>query len=206
MVKTIKTYKQVPERPEVPKYLVRDVIEGVAFYYKGYREVLNGAKTIEEIMPYSTLQSLIINYLLKQLILGLDEDEFHVFGGETGLHLAKKVNYGLDLAVFDTASLPFHAIDEHYAATPPRLVVEVDVKVEAPEITEEDFIEKKTRSLLDHGVQKVVWVTSKNKKVLIAEKDKDWTAQSWHEEFDLMPGITANVGAYLRKKGIPAGN
>ena len=202
MVKSI--VKDKKGNPEIPSDLIRDVIDGEPFYYKGYRDVLNKTKTIEEIMGCSTLQALIVMYLQHELMMKLGIDEYHIFSNETGLQFSKKVRYGLDLAVFDIATLPFENIDEHYANVPPVLVVEVDVKVDTKHLSEEEFVRLKTKSLLKHGAGKVIWITSKNKQVLIAEKDKEWIEQSWYEPFELLNGIHANPGDYLRKKGVPA--
>lgn len=205
MVKSIsfKT-KQEGERA-IPDELVRDVIDGEAFYYKGYRDVLNKTKTIEELMGCSTLQGEIIMYLNYLLTQALGIIDFRIYTGEIGIHLSKKINYGLDLVVFDSHVLSSGKIDSHYANVPPHLVVEVDVRVDTQQLTEEEFIEKKTKSLLKHGAGKVVWVSTKSKKILIAEPGRAWQEQNWHEPFELLSGIRANVGEYLKMKGIPAG-
>jgi len=196
--------KEKKGKPEIPSFLIRDVIDGEPFYYKVYREVLNKTKTFEEIIGCSTLQALIVHFIQKTLWKNLNEDAFHVFSNEAGLQFSKKVRYGLDLAVFDIATLPFENIDEHYANVPPVLIVEVDMKVDTKHLSEEEFVRLKTNSLLDHGAGKVIWITSKNQKVLVAGKDQNWIEQSLYEEFELMNGIKANVGDYLRKKGVPA--
>ena len=63
---------------------------------------------------------------------------------------------------------------------------------------------KKTQSLLNYGTKKVIWVTSLSHKVLIAEGEgeKDWLLRDWNKDFELMKGITANIGKYLKDKGI----
>ncbi|MEK7256845.1 MAG: Uma2 family endonuclease [Bacteroidota bacterium] len=190
----------------VPGYLVRDLIDGLPLYYKGYREVLAGTKTKEEIMGCSTLQSFILLYLIRILDQNLDEESFHIFTGESGNHLSPKTNFSLDLAVYDTGSLPVEKIDEHYAKVPPVLVVEVDVKMEPEEkMSDEQVIRLKTDSLLKYGVQKVVWFLSRKGQVFMAEKGKKGVWRSWHEPVELMPGIEVNVGSYLKRRGHPAG-
>jgi len=38
------------EQPSIPSYLIRDVINGKPYYYKGYKEVLAKKKTIQDII------------------------------------------------------------------------------------------------------------------------------------------------------------
>ena len=192
------------EKEEIPSYLIRDMIDGKPFYYKGYKEVLNKTKTIHDIRPCSTLQAEIIMYLNFLLTQALGISKYRIFTSESGSHLAKNVNYGLDVAVYDKKILTAKKINKHYANVPPELVVEVDIKVELEDLNEIDFINKKTQSLLDYGTKKVIWVISESKKVLIAEKgdEKDWLLRDWNKDFDLLNGITANIGQYLKDNDI----
>lgn len=41
--KTGKTAKRA-----IPAYLVREMIDGIPFYYRGYRQAMNKTKTLEE--------------------------------------------------------------------------------------------------------------------------------------------------------------
>ncbi len=45
---------------EVPDYLIYERIDGQPIHYKGYREVLSGAKTFFEIMGSGGIQTLLI--------------------------------------------------------------------------------------------------------------------------------------------------
>ena len=192
------------ENEKIPSYLIRDMIDGKPFYYKGYKDVLNKTKTIQDIMPCSTLQATIIMYLNILLIQKLEIKDFMIFASESGNHLAKNINYGLDLAVYDKKVLTPNKINKHFANVPPELVVEVDIKVELEDLNEIDFINKKTQSLLDYGTKKVIWVISESKKILIAEngEEKDWLLRDWNKDFDLFNGITANIGQYLKDSDI----
>ena len=202
MVKSDYQGSEVSEKIEVPAYLIRDMIDGKPFYYKGYKNVLNKTKTIHDIMPCSTLQAEIIMYLNFLLTQALGLKNYRIFTSESGSHLAKKVNYGLDLAVYDKKVLTSKKINKHYANVPPELVVEVDIKVELEDLNEIDFINKKTQSLLDYGTKKVIWVISESKKVLIAEAAKDWIFRDWNKDFGLFDEITANIGQYLEDNDI----
>ena len=46
---------------EVPEYLVYEVMDGKPIPYRGFREVLNNNKILEDIMGSSGLQSFIIS-------------------------------------------------------------------------------------------------------------------------------------------------
>jgi len=202
MVDTKSSRQEDIKQAYIPSYLIRDIIGGKPYYYKGYKEVLNKTKTIHDIMPSSTLQSFIIMYINYLLIQALGIKKYHIFTSETGSHLAKNENYGLDLAVYDKKTLPNDKIGAHFATVPPLLVVEVDIKIELEDSTDLDFISKKTQSLLDFGTKKVIWITSKTKKVLIAEKGKDWILRDWDQDMELMKGVIANIGKYLKENDV----
>lgn len=68
----------VAEKPKkkrekkIPDALIYEVMDGKPIYYRGYKEVLSGKKSIEDIMASSTLQAFIITYLLKVLLRNLE--------------------------------------------------------------------------------------------------------------------------------------
>jgi len=204
MVKVEYQGEQSVEKENVPSYLIRDMIDGKPFYYKGYKDVLNKTKTIHDIMPCSTLQAELIMYLNMLLFKNLNLSLYRIYSSESGNHLAKNINYGLDLAVYDRSILTSKKVNKHYANVPPELVVEVDIKVELEDLNEIDFINKKTQSLLDYGTKKVIWIISESQKVLIAEQgaEKDWLLRDWNKDFDLFNDITANIGQYLKENDI----
>ena len=56
---------EAPKRKsrKIPTNLIREVLRGKLLYYKGYKEVLNGTKQIEEIMGCSSLQSFLVGFI-----------------------------------------------------------------------------------------------------------------------------------------------
>jgi Uma2 family endonuclease len=197
--KTRVSLKKTP----VPDYLIREVINGEPWYYRGYRDVLNGTKKPEEIMACSTLQSVVVNYLNAKLWHHLEDEPYWVMSNEIGNNLSKKTKSAYDVAVFDKKTLPASQVDDHYANVPPVLVVEVDVKVETEKLLPPDLIfQIKTRKLLEFGVKKVVWFFTKNQSVLIAEAGKEWIFDNWNRDVELWDGLKVNVPKYLTKQGI----
>lgn len=49
----------------IPTSLIREIIDGKPYYYKGYREVLAGNINEEGVMGCSTLQAFIVTYLVR---------------------------------------------------------------------------------------------------------------------------------------------
>ena len=187
----------------IPDYLVREVINGERWFYRGYRDVLNGQKKPEDIMACSTLQSVVVTYVNAKLWHHLEDEPYWVMSNEIGNNLSKKTKSAYDVAVFDKKTLPASQVDDHYAHVPPLLVVEVDVKVETENLLPADLIfQVKTRKLLEFGVQKVVWFFTKNQSVLIAEAGKEWIFDNWNREVILWNGLSVNVPKYLAKQGI----
>lgn len=194
---------QRPAAPrKIPASLLYEMIDGVPYYYRGYRAVLSRQKTKEEIMGASALQSAIVSLLVHVLYKCLPFDDYLIATNEPGLHLAPGSNLSNDIAVFDQASLPV-PLDEKYFSVPPRVVVEVDVKIELPtNISETEYVYDKTQKMLDFGVQKVIWILTKTRRTLIAQPNKHWILTSWDDNIDILPGCTLQLTSLLQSKGV----
>jgi Uma2 family endonuclease len=195
------TLIQSPKRPrKVPEYLIKEVLDGIPVYYKGYRSVMFGHKKIEDIMGASSLQILIINYIQRVLLRFLNEDTYFVFAGESGLHLEHRNNLSGDLIVYKAEQLG--KFDRHYFQIPPLLQIEVDVEIDNTNFTDNEYLTKKTRKLLDFGVQKVIWVLTPTQTVIVAEPEQDWHIIDWNKEIQLLNDISMNIGEYLSKMNV----
>lgn len=206
MVAVRNSYKKLPKIPakKIPASLIYEVIDGKPIYYKGYREVLGGTKKISEIMGASTLQNMIIQYILRILFRGLDEKKYHILTNEQGLHLENKSNLSADIAIFETSKLPLKAADKHYANVAPKIQIEVDIDADIEDFEfPEAYINLKTDKLLAFGVEKVIWILSESKKVMIATKDENWQIASWHNEIEITEGLNFNIGQYLQEGESP---
>jgi hypothetical protein len=169
---------------EIPKALIREVIYGKPYYYKGYQQVLNNEKTLEDIMGSSRLQSAIISSLLIHFGY-IFKKKYHIIGSESGLHLATNDNLSLDLAFYKKSDLPPEKFDNHYYEEVPELVFEVDVRIDLTKAEDHDYVFQKTQRLLDFGTQKVIWVLTKSRKVMIAVPNQSWTVDNWDKEFSV---------------------
>lgn len=196
--------RQLPKR-KVPDFLVKEEIDGVLFYYKGYQSVLNKTKTSEEIMGCSGLQSIIVEYLLATLIESGARKTHWLLTNESGNHLALRTNLQFDLAIYEKSSLTADKITRKYiSGIAPKVVVEVDLDVELNNTQAaniEEFVMLKTEKLLQYGTKKVIWIFTKSKKVLVAD-GPTWSINDWTNDFEILDGIVFNLAAYLLETGI----
>jgi hypothetical protein len=186
----------------LPEELVYETLAGRVFYRKGYREVLNKTKTIEEIMGSSGLQSIIVSYLMKTLFK-LDDEKYWVLSNEIGLHIDHRNNPASDIGIFDVNVLTPDLVDIHYVNVPAKVFVEVDIRADVEDLGETGYITLKTNELFKFGAEKVIWILSNVQKVIVAEKGQHTGLWSdWNEDIAVLDGVSFNVGKYLASKGI----
>lgn len=197
---------QRKNRSKIPPELVYEVLEGQHVYYKGYRDVLNRTKTLEDIMGCSSLQFALIDYFQRILYTAFPASRYWIASNEAGLHIGLRDNLSTDIALYDKKVLTSDKIANRYASVPPVLVIEIDVDAETgPEedrFAMQDYVHLKIRKLLDFGVQRVVWVFTGSRTVIVAEPGKDWLTKDWGQMIELWEGQMFNVAAYLEQEGI----
>ena len=88
----------------IPENLIYEMVDGKPIYYKGYREYLEGAKQMEELMGSSLLQSLIISRLVFFLQVHLG-GEYEVLTNEIGIQFEKRAWRAADIAIVKTTDL-----------------------------------------------------------------------------------------------------
>jgi Uma2 family endonuclease len=187
---------------KVPEWLICEVLDGRPLYYRDYKKVISKKKTLEDIMGSSTLQFIILDYLLSIFYKFLDRDKLFIGNNEAGIHLGLHDNLSTDIAIFEKSVLTPAKISTGYADVPPKLVVEVDTNIEFEGITNQDYIHLKTQKLLDFGTEKVLWIFTSTKKVMVATQQQPWLTYDWNRDLDLWEGQNFNIGNYLGSEGI----
>jgi Uma2 family endonuclease len=185
----------------IPKQLVYEELNGRAYYRKGYKEVINQTKTIEEIKGSSSLQGIIISVLLRYLYTKTEESEYEIFTNEAGLHIALGNNLSSDIILYNAQDALKYQYDEHYFNVAPKIVIEVDVKIDLGEVSDVDYITDKTKTLFEFGVERVIWVLTTHQKVILAQPNQDWIIRDWSKDFEILDGHSINLIAALEKKG-----
>lgn len=191
---------------QIPRILIYEEFDGHPIYRKGYKDVMLGLKKIDEVsMGTSTLQYFIIGCVLKNLNRHLPETYF-AGSSELGLHLTTNTNFSADIAVFRPGQLKVGFHSTKYSDVPPNVVIEVDIKVDESEYfqTEEEYFHKKTERLLQWGVERVIWIFSASRRVLIADNLQKWEFISWDLPFTVIDNHEINVWDLMLASGFEA--
>ncbi len=85
---------------DIPTRLVKEVVNGKKYYYKGYRSVLRGEKKIESIVGSSDLQATLASIVYAYLFPQLDRKTYQIVVSEPGLHLGTNSNFSNDIAIY----------------------------------------------------------------------------------------------------------
>ncbi len=190
-----------PEKLSIPSSLIYEEMDGIPVYYRGYRDVLSGKKTLEEIMSCSSLQAVLVSLINYFLGTQIDRKKYIIATNESGLHLAKGNNLANDIAIFEKENLK---LDNHFFKIAPKIVVEVDIKAEVEEYParEADYIFEKSQKLIEFGVEKVIWVTTQSHKIFIATPSDTWIVMDWNKDIEVMDGVIMNVKKILDEEEI----
>lgn len=174
--------------PKVPDSLIYEVMNGKPIYYRGYKNVLLGKLNEEGVMGSSALQSFFISLMVEYLLPKLKND-YKILYGELGLNMRVGDNLSMDIAIYHRSDITVERLSKvKYADFPPLVVVEVDTKA-APESVDsfDEYFVNKTQKYLDFGVEQVIWLFTKSRKVWVAKNDnKPWLIMNWHDDITVL--------------------
>ncbi len=189
--------------PIITDSLIKDILDGEAIYPKQHQAVLRHEKKTDDVVGSSSLQSLILWYLSRIVLKPLDDRQYYVFTGEPGLHIETNNNFSGDLMIYQRGQIAL--FDNHYFDTPPLVNVEIDVEIDNTTVSDYEYMQRKTSHLLRFGVQRVIWVLSFSKQVIMAEPEKDCLVIDWHKDIELFNGLIFNIPGYFAEEGLAFG-
>jgi hypothetical protein len=172
--------------PNIPEYLVCEVVRGQPLYYKGYKDVLNKTKTFEEIIMESKLQAGLKAEITALLYFLLKKLGYQLATGELGLNLSREDKRGADLAIFKAENWSW---DNKFSDLPPEVVIEIDVQAQMEDQTEMDYVGGKIRDYLAFGVKKIIWIFTKEKLVFVATEQLPWLTYDWNSDIEVVEGV-----------------
>ncbi len=187
----------------IPRALIYEMRYGSPIYYKDYDKVLTGEKTLDEVMVSSKLQALLIWLILKFLTKNIDTTKYYVLTNEVGFQWSSRSWRNLDIAIFEKDKLLKEGINDKYAKTPPEVVIEIDTKADLRKYGDfMNYAREKTQDLLNAGVKKVIWYTTFDKKVMVAENGKRWFITDWNDTIEIVDNLKLNIDNLLKDEGI----
>jgi hypothetical protein len=187
----------------ISKSIIYEIIDQKPLFYKGYQENTQGLNQGEDIMGCSGLQALIISTLLRFLYQHLPEETYEIVTNEAGLHLDDNDNLATDIGIYDIKVLASTEINDKYLEVAPKIVIEIDTKADTQNFDDAvDYYHRKTKKLLDFGVEKVIWITSKSQRVMVATADTDWKTLDWEKEIELLDEIRFSMKTLLKKRRV----
>ncbi len=191
------------KRRGIPKELIYEMRHGNPIYYRDYDKVLSKEKTLEEVMGSSKIQAWLVGIILSFLYSIVDKRKYIILTNEAGFKFAPKSWRNLDIAVFNRQELLKEGIDDKYVKTPPELVIEVDTKADLRKYGDfMNYMVEKTQDLLNAGVKKVVWIITKDKKIMVAESGKRWFITDWDDTIELIEGISLNLEELIKYESL----
>jgi hypothetical protein len=177
------------------KSLIYEWHKNKPLFYRGYNLVLSGRKSLEEVVGSSDVQSWIIDSILHFLHINLDYKEFKVLSNELGFIYANNRWYNLDIAIYERNKLK---LTGKYTKIPPKVVIEVDTKADLSNFENpNDYFIEKTETLLGCGVERVLWVFSKTKRVLYADKF-EWKFYKFSEDVKIMDDLYIKLSEAIK--------
>ena len=183
----------------IPDELVYEIMDGKPIYYKGYKDVIENNYQISNIMGSSSLQSILIDVILRKLYEITDTKKYSILTNELGLHLNKKNNLAADISIFERLKLLSKKIEDKYEKTPPKTIIEIDTKADLNDFDNiMDYYTQKTRKLFNFGVEKVFWVLTKNKQIIEAIPNENWLVKTWDKEIILFDNIKFTIDQLLK--------
>jgi Uma2 family endonuclease len=183
---------------KIPPHLIYEEMNGIALPYKGFRDVLAGKKKVEEIIGNSSLKSVFVFLMNGYIGSNINRKKYAVGTNEAGLHIGEGDNLTNDIVIFEKENL---VLDDKYFKKAPKVVVEVDIKIDlsTTEWTNEwDYVIEKSQKMLDFGTERVIWITTKSKKVFVSSKTERWYMVDFNEDIELIDGVVLNIAQILK--------
>jgi Uma2 family endonuclease len=194
--------KRKPKIRKIPSYLVYEEMNGKPLPYKGYLDVLSGKKKFEEIMGSSSLQSIIVYIIGLYIGNKINRKKYFVGTNEAGLHIGHGENLANDIAIYERANT---VLDDKYFTKAPKIVIEIDIKIDLSEsewTNEWDYVIEKSKKMLNFGTEKVIWITTKSKKIFVSSPTERWYIVNFDEDIPLFDNVTLNLAKIFEEEDI----
>ncbi len=187
---------------EIPEYLVREILNGKVLPYIGYREVLSKEKQLSEIMGCSSLQSIVVYIVGLFIGNNINRKKYHIATNEAGLHLDKKTKFSNDIAIYEKEGL---ILNDKYFKIAPKIAIEVDIRVDLDpddHADKFDYVLEKAQKMIDFGTEKIIWIMTHNKTIIVFSKTETWTIVNYKTDIMVLDDCILNLSQLLEDEEI----
>ena len=153
-------------------------------------------------MGCSSLQSVLVYVLGLFIGNNLNRKKYQVASNEAGLHLSLNENLASDIAIFEKDKI---VLNDKYFTVAPKVVIEVDIKIDLAETewnNEIEYLLDKSQKLLDFGVERIIWITTKAKKIFVITPSDKWYVVNYQEDIQVLDDCVLNIAKLLEEEGI----
>lgn len=175
--------------------MVYEVVGGKPIYNKGYKDVLNKTKTLEEINLRTQLQPGLCAMLTASIGMATIDLDYQLASGKLGINISQNDKRGADLTIYKAENWEWKPI---FSNLPPEVVIEIDVQAELEGMTEMDYISTKIKDYIEFGVKKVIWIFTKQQLILVATAQLPWLTYDWTAEIEVVEGVSFKLDDMIK--------
>jgi len=189
----------ISKNKKLLKELIYEEVNGKPIYYKNYKLVIKGKKALEEVKMSSPIQSKIVSLILYFLISRIDKSRYEILSHEIGVR-TKLGKRAIDIGIFEKIEVNKFIEKSSILPICPIIAIEIDTKAQLKEDEYMNYIYDKANDLLNSGTEKVIWILTKPKIILIAQKEKSWEIKKWNDDIEVMENIKFNLNRLLKEE------
>lgn len=192
--KQTRTQPRRPAKRTIPAALIYEQWAGTPVYYKGYRDVLAGKKTIEEARSTTDIQGVLTALIVGYVSTQIDRKTYLLATNGAGLQLSSTDNLCNDVVIYEKGKVG--KLRGKFFDIPPKIVIEVDIKADVTEFDNgaDGYVMQKARKLLDFGVERVFWIITSIQKIYVIDRnDPTWHIVDWSTPINVLDDCQLNV-------------
>ncbi|MCU0348764.1 MAG: hypothetical protein MUC59_17625 [Saprospiraceae bacterium] len=189
---TTKSTVSKPKRA-IPQHLIYEVSKGKPIYRKGYKEYLVGDEGLDLFRIDSTFQAWLKFRLSSSIGIQLLEKEHGLLTGPVHIQVQSSKKCVTDLAILRNEDLH---LDDQVISKPPIITIDIDFRQQ----NSLEFVFGKIEDYHYFCVHKVIWIFTKNKKVMVAEPGQPWLTLDWSADVEVVQGLVINLEEIVSKK------
>lgn len=176
-------------------------MNGKPLYYKGYKAVLSGENGFEGIRGCSSFEAVLISEIGGFIGNNINLKKY-LLASKASLTISLGENLVSDIAIFEKDKI---VLDDKYFTVPPKVIIELDIKIDLAETewnNEIEYLLDKSQKLLDFGVERIIWITTKAKKVFVITPSDKWYVFNYQEDIQVLDDCVLNIARLIEEEGI----